>query len=139
MILLNTFIVPLFTPKAPQIFENFIHASHHICLVVIGKDERTEFLVELADFHAQFSFFNVDRKVIWLPDHDTFRSQSIELLKTDPDFDESTYEQVRMFALSPIEDQAKMIIMDEELRQRNVASILIKKAFWVAGLKEVNT
>jgi len=139
MILLNTFIVPLFTSKAPKIFENFIHASHHICLVVIGKDERAEFLVELADFHAQFTFFDVTRKVIWLPDHDTFRSQCLALLKTDPDFDESTYEKVRIFSLSPIEDEAKMIIMNEELRNRNITSILIKKAFWVAGIKARNS
>lgn len=139
MILLNTFIVPLFTPKGPKIFENFIHASHYICLVVLGQGERTEFLIELADFHAQFTFFNVTRKVVWLPDHETFRPQCLKLLKTDPNFKEEDYEKVRMFALSPVMDIAKFTILDEELKDKTISSILIKKAFWVAGLKELES
>lgn len=109
----RTTIVPLDDPAlAESIFKAFIEQEMMIIMVIIGDTPSIREAIPKADNLAQLSYFNMERWVLWLRNHDilshTLKSHLADSMAEHSDV---AYTEIQCFCFSPILDQVEGIIL----------------------------
>lgn len=113
MNLKRTTIIPLDDAAlAESIFKSFIEKEMMIIMVIIGDTETVREAITKADNLAQLSYFNMERWLLWLRNHDTLSKTLKKHLKaSDADNSDEPYDNIKCFCFSPILDQIDGIIL----------------------------
>lgn len=113
MNLKRTTIIPLDDAAlAESIFKSFIQKEMMIVMVIIGDTTTVREAVPKGDNLAQLSYFNMERWVLWLRNHDTLSKTLKDHLKaSDAENSNEVYENIKCFCFSPILDQVDGIIL----------------------------
>ncbi len=132
MELLNTLIIDPASPTHQQDFKTLIHNNQFIVFVGIGSTDQCNQMMQRADELADGSPGNIPRKVVWIPNQDVLKDDSLAFLKTFEGFSETDYPNVIAYVISPKWHEAKFLIKSSD----TVDDLLISKAFWKASLRE---
>lgn len=123
-----------------QKFIDLIETGTPIVFVVLGDDADRQQLANLATKRARGHSGQNERIVAWVKDHDLLKDECLKYLKTasetavkpDKTFDETTYEKVMAFVLSPVWHETKYIFKEGDV----VDNFSVVDAYWIASLKE---
>ncbi len=113
MNLKRTTIIPLDdTALAEAIFKSFIEKEMMIVMIIIGDTPTNRVAITKADKLAQLSYFNMERWVLWIRNHDTLsKTLKSHLKDSEADNSDETYDTIKCFCFSPILDQVDGIIL----------------------------
>lgn len=135
MNLKRTTIIPLDdTALATSIFKALIEKEMMIVMIILGDTTTIRKAIDKADKLAQLSYFNMERWVLWVRNHDVLAQTLKKHLKaTDAEDSDQPFENIKCFCFSPVLDQIEGIILKNG--KLNFASL--QKSFFEAQSHDV--
>ena len=111
MNLKRTTIIPLDDEDlAASIFNSFIEKEMMILMIIIGNSDNIRAAVSKADNLAKLSYFNMERWVLWIRDHETLKAELTTKISESDDQINAEYNDLQCFCFSPILDKATAAI-----------------------------
>jgi len=128
MNLKRTTIIPLDDASlAASIFNSFIEKEMMILMVIIGDTQKIRESILKADNLAKLSYFNMERWVLWIRDHQTLRETLSTKLSESDDPINTPYDDIQSFCFSPILDKATAAIhKDVSLNYASLQQVFYK-------------
>lgn len=113
MNLKRTTLIPLDdVALATSIFNSFIDKEMMIIMIIIGDTSTIRKSITKADKLAQLSYFNMERWVLWVRNHDIIADILKKHLKaSEAENTDEAYENIKCFCFSPIQDQVEGVIL----------------------------
>jgi len=112
MNLKRTTIIPIDDATlAKTVFDSYIEKEMMILMIIIGDTDTIRKAIPLADNLAKLTYFNMERWVLWVRNHETLKDTLMKQLAAsdDPDAD-MDFNDVKCFCFSPVLDMAVSIV-----------------------------
>lgn len=134
--LFNTMVIKPEDSDFDQKIESYISSPKYINLFVLGQEQLSREIVDLADSLADQNLGTkgFTRKVIWIQDNEKIDYYLINLLKTYSNFNEIDFNDVLLFVTCPRSRVVKDIYYNNHNKNLNPAVI---EKFFVNALKNI--
>jgi len=109
----RTTIIPLDDSKlAKEIFTSYIEKDMMNLMIIIGDTDSIRSAIRKADNLAQRSYFDMERWVLWVRNHEVLEETLKKHLKlSDAENSDRDYEDIKCLCFSPIKDQVEGIVL----------------------------
>ena len=130
MSLANTLVLKqVAAAEREQKLHSLVYDNQYVVFVVLGDDDKAQWLADKADLFAASSPQGVKRKVAWVHDRVELRDKCLEMLATSPNFKPEDYDRIAGFTLHPQQHTTRYLLYTDSIIQ----PLHIGLAYWMAS------